>query len=388
MSLAKSDRHWSSLFSSALAAVVVGFTSTILLVIEGIRAVGGTPEQQASSAASICYAMAITSFVLGVYYRKPLITAWSTPGAVLLATSVGVGYPEAIGAFIAAGVLMVLTALIKPVARAIAQMPAAIAAAMLAGVLFRYVGGVPASALAMPAIVVPLIFCFFALRAILPMYAVPVVVGLGVAFAALNGSIVLPSSIEITPLIFEMPKFDLQAMIGLGVPLYLVTMASQNLPGFAVQRSFGYQPPVAGCLTVTGLGSILFAPFGTHAVNMAAIVAALCSGPETHPDPGQRWKALIPYALLYLVVGLAAGTFISVLGHLPKELITAIAGLGLFAPMMNGMAAMVKEPSDIEAAVVTFIVTASGISLFSVGAAFWGLAAGLMIWGSKKLLTV
>jgi len=174
--------------------------------------------------------------------------------------------------------------------------------------------------------------------------------------------------------------------VSLGIPLFLVTMASQNLPGFAVLRASGYQPPVTGSLWVTGLGSMLLAPFGSHQINLAAITASLVTGPETHPDPGKRWLFAWPYLVLYGLVGLAAASFVQILGALPSPLITAIAGLALFAPLMGSAAAMTKEPRDIESALVTFLVTASGITLAGVGSAFWGLVAGLVLFGARHVL--
>ncbi len=380
------NSHWASLFSAAKAAVIVGFASTILVVIEGARAVGANPAQQASVAAILCYAMAITTAILALRFRMPIIVAWSTPGAVLIATSaMGITFPQAIGAYILAGALMVLTAVITPLARAIERMPSSIAAAMLAGVLLRYVLGVPVAALSSPGYVVPLILAFFALRFVVPMYAIPIVVALGLLLAAIAGVFSTSIPIALTPLTFDWPEWNMQAMISLGIPLYLVTMASQNLPGFAVLRANGYQPPVSACLLVTGIGSVLAAPFGSHAINLAAITASIVAGPEAHPDPAQRWKMVYIYAPLYVVFGLAAGTFVALLGALPKDLVTAIAGLALFGPLMAGMAVMMKEARDVEPAVVTFLLTASGISLFGVGAAFWGLLAGLILWGAKRM---
>lgn len=377
--------HWASLFSSGLATVIVGFASTILVVIEGAKAAGASPAQQASVAAILCYGMAVTSFILAARYRMPIVVAWSTPGSVLIATSaMGLIFPQAIGAFLLAGALMALTAIVTPLARAIERMPASIASAMLAGVLLRYVLGVPLAALAAPQVVLPLILAFFVLRFFIPMYSVPIVVGLGLLFAGLTGAFSGSIPIAITPLTFDWPEWNAQAMISLGIPLYLVTMASQNLPGFAVLRANGYQPPVSACLLVTGVGSILSAPFGSHAINMAAITASLVAGPDTHPDPAQRWKYVYIYSPIYLVFGLTAGTFVALLGALPKDLVTAIAGLALFGPLMGGISAMMKESRDIEPALVTFLTTASGISLFGVGAAFWGLVAGLILWAAQR----
>ncbi len=385
--LHKNESHWGALIAAAAATVVVGFASTILVVIEGIKAMGADAAQQASAAAILCYGMAVVSGVLSWRYKMPMIVAWSTPGSVLLATYHGaVTFPQAIGAFMFAAVLMIITGLIKPVAVAIANMPGSIAAAMLAGVLLHYALGVPVAALDMPGFVLPLIIAFFALRAIVPMYTVPIIVALGLVFAFLSGGMSQPIPVGVTPLTFDVPQFNTEVLFGIGIPLFFVTMASQNLPGFAVLRAHGYEPPVQPALLMTGLASLVCAPFGSHALNMAAITAALAAGKEAHPDPQQRWKVIIPYFLMYIVFGLAAGTFVAMLGSLPKPLIAAVAGLALFAPLSGGMTAMMKEPKDIEPALVTFLVAASGISLFGVGAAFWGLVAGLALWGVKRVL--
>jgi len=379
---------WFSLISSTLAAVVVGFASTILVVMEAARSVGATPGQQASWAAALCFGMAATSFYLSWRYRMPMITAWSTPGAVLIATSGGgITYANALGAFVVAGLLMVVAGLVKPLERAIEKIPAPIAAAMLAGVLLRYTLGVPGAAMAMPFAVLPLIIVFFGLRLSYPLYAVPVVVVAGVAIAGFSGSFAGDCcSFGITALEWTTPHFDLETILSIGVPLFLVTMASQNLPGFAVLRASGYQPPVQPALLVTGAASAALAPFGSHAVNMAAITASIVTGPDCHPDPKKRWLVAWPYLILYGLIGLMAASFVQVLGALPKELVTAIAGLALFSPLMGGVIAMMKEPKDIESALITFLVTASGLTVMGVGSAFWGLIAGLVLFGARHLI--
>jgi benzoate membrane transport protein len=381
---------WFGIISSAATAVVVGFASTILLIMEAARAVGANPAQQASWAAALCFGMALTTFWLSWRHRMPIITAWSTPGAALIATSAGgISYPEAIGAFVVAGLLMAATALVTPLAKAIARIPAPIASAMLAGVLLRYTLGVPQAAQALPLYVLPLIVVFFALRLLVPVFAVPVVVGLGVIMAALGGLLGAGCcALGVTGLTFDMPVFTSTAIIGLGVPLYLVTMASQNLPGFAVLRAAGYNPPVKESLLVTGLASAVMAPSGSHAVNLAAITASLVTGPETHPDPAQRWKMAWPYLVLYGLVGLGAASLVGILAALPAALITAIAGLALFGPLMGSVTAMMREARDIESALVTFLVTASGLSLFGVGSAFWGLVAGLFLFGARHMVSL
>ena len=378
---------WFRLVSATFTAVIVGFASTILVVMEASRSVGASPAEQASWAASLCFGMAATSFILSWRYRMPMITAWSTPGAVLIATSGGgISYANALGAFVVAGLLMVVAGLIKPLERAIEKIPAPIAAAMLAGVLLRYTLGVPGAAMAMPLAVLPLIAVFFALRMSFPLYAVPVVVAAGVAGAFLSGSLAGDCcDFGLTALVWTTPQFDVQTVLSVGVPLFLVTMASQNLPGFAVLRASGYQPPVQPALIVTGAASAALAPFGSHAVNMAAITAAIVTGPDCHPDPAKRWLVAWPYLVFYGLIGLMAASFVNILGALPKDLVTAIAGLALFSPLMGGVSAMMKDPRDVESALVTFLVTASGLTIMGVGSAFWGLVAGLMLFGARHL---
>ena len=386
--ISRSSGGWATLTAAAAAAVIIGFASTILILMQAAVAVGANPEQQASIASVLCYVMAGTTAILCWRYKTPIIVAWSTPGAVLIASSAaGITYQTALGAFVISGVLMVITGLVKPLERAIEKMPPAIAAAMLAGVLVTYVLKVPTASIAAPWLVVPLVVVFFASRILLPLYAVPVITVFGLAIAYMSGSMGSTCcTLGITPLTFDVPKFEWHAMIGMGVPLYLVTMASQNLPGFAVVRAAGYLPPVSGALITTGFASILMAPFGGHAVNMAAITASLATGPDAHPDPAQRWKIMFPYFVMYGLIGLAAASFVQILGALPKELVMAIAGLALFGPLVGGLTAMMKDPKDIEAALVTFLVTASGFSLYGVGAAFWGLCAGLALWGVKRAI--
>src|SRR5665213_2303975 len=380
------DDHWPALISSAVAAVVVGFASTILVVMQAADAVGASEAQKISWAAMLCFAMAGLPLYLSWRHRMPMIIAWSTPGAALLATSAqGVSYSAALGAFAVAGLLAALTGLITPLAKAIERIPTAIASAMLAGVLLTYVLKVPTAALMMPWQVLPLVIAFFVLRLWKPMWTVPIVVALGLVLAAVNGLVSFkPDDLALARLTFDMPQFMPAAIISLGLPLYLVTMASQNLPGFAVLRASGYQPPVASALITTGLASTLLSPFMGPQVNMAAITASLTTVPDTHPDPSQRWKVALPYGALYALVGLAAGLFVKVLGALPTDLVHAIAGLALFSPLMGSLQAMMKEASEVEATLVTLLITASGVAIFGIGAPFWGLVVGLALLGVKR----
>lgn len=380
-------REWLRVSSAALTAVVVGFASTILLIMEAARAVGADPSQQASWAMALCIGMAVTSLLLSWRYRMPIITAWSTPGAALIATSAsGVSYANALGAFLVAGLLMCLAAMISPLAKLIEKIPAPVASAMLSGVLLIYCLRVPGSVVAMPSIILPLVASYFVLRLLWPLFAVPVVVVAGVAAAMISGSSGAGCcALGLTAPVWTTPGFDPATIVSLGIPLFLVTMASQNLPGFAVLKAAGYQPPVSPSLWVTGLSSVALAPFGSHAINLAAITASIVTGPDCHPDPAKRWLMAWPYFILYVLIGLAAGSFVAILGALPKPLITAIAGLALFGPLMGSTIAMLKEPRDVEPALVTFLVTASGITLAGVGSAFWGLVAGLLLFIARHM---
>ncbi len=382
-----SEKHWPSLTAAALAAVVVGFASTILIIMQAADAVGASDAQKISWAAMLCFAMGGLTLWLSWQHKMPMIIAWSTPGAALMAHGAqGISYAQALGCFAVAGLLMVATGLFKPLANAIAKIPVAIASAMLAGVLLTYVLKVPIAATALPMQVVPLIVAFFAMRLWRPLYSVPMVVALGLLIAALSGGMNLGAeTFAVSRLTFDVPEISPVALISLAVPLYLVTMASQNLPGFAVLKASGFEPPVSSALITTGLASALMSPFAGPQLNMAAITASLATGSDAHPDAAQRWKVAIPYLVIYAVVGLAAGVCVKVLGGLSSDLIHAIAGLALFGPLMGAMIAMMKEPADMEAALVTFLVTAADFKLFGIGSAFWGLVVGLMIWGVKKL---
>jgi benzoate membrane transport protein len=308
----------------------------------------------------------------------PIICAWSTPGAALIAASSGVGLEAAVGAFIVAAVLMIATALVKPLGALVARIPMPIASAMLAGVIFRFVVAVFDEMRVEPVLVGAIVLLFLVVRGFNPFGAViaALVGGIGFAFAAgLATAPVLPSLMP--SFVFVHPAFDPAVMIGIGVPLYLVTMAAQNLPGFAVLRQAGYQPPTASALAVTGFASLLSAPLGAHMVNMAAISAAICTGPDTHPDPEERWKAGIWYGLLWCAIALLVAPILAIMFAMPKALIVAVAGLGLMGSLAASLGAAMGDDKQRFAAVVTFAVGASGLSILGIGAAFWALLAGL-----------
>lgn len=375
-----------SIVTSAVVAALVGFGSTIAIIIAAAQAVGADAAQTSSWVAALCLATAAISGILSVRYRIPVVAAWSTPGAALIAASTGISIHAAVGSFILAGALIMLTAFIKPFGRLIERIPTPIAAAMLAGILIRFVIAVFESAQAAPGLVLPLVGLFLVVRLYNAAFAVLAVlfVGLGLAF---TGGLAQPlgAGLSLSSLTFISPAWEPTVLIGLGIPLFLVTMASQNLPGFAVLRASGYTPPSRPILAVSGLASVVTAFFGAHTSNLAAISAAICTGPDTHPDPTKRWMVGPFYTLCYLVIAAFSAALIGLIAALPPELIRTVAGLALMGAFAGALSSALSEPSRIFPAVLTLAVTASGLTLFGIGSAFWGLAAGLLALGLDSL---
>jgi benzoate membrane transport protein len=371
-----------SIITSAVVAALVGFGSTIAIIIAAAQAVGANAAQTSSWVAALCLAMAATSGFLSVRYRMPVVTAWSTPGAALIAASSGISIHAAVGSFLLAGGLIMLAALIKPFGRLIERIPTSIAAAMLAGVLIRFVMAVFESAQGAPALVLPLVAIFLVVRLFNPALAVLAVLLVGIVLA-FGGGLARPlsSDLSLSSLTFIAPAWEPAALIGLGLPLFLVTMASQNLPGLAVLKASGYQPPSRPILAATGLASVVTALFGAHTSNLAAISAAICTGPDTHPDPTKRWMVGPFYALSYLIFAAFSAALIGLIAALPPELIRTVAGLALTGAFAGALGSALSEEAKRFPAVLTLAVTASGLTLFGIGSAFWGLAAGLLALG-------
>jgi benzoate membrane transport protein len=375
-----------SIITSAVVAALVGFGSTIAIIIAAAQAVGADPAQTTSWVAALCLSMAATSGYLSVRYRIPVVTAWSTPGAALIAASSGISIEAAVGAFLLAGVLIVLAAFVKPFGRLIERIPTAIAAAMLSGVLIRFVMAVFESAQGAPGLVLPLVAVFLLVRLVSPAMAVLAVLFVGLAIAFGGGlAQPLPSDLSLSSLTFIAPAWEPTALIGLGLPLFLVTMASQNLPGFAVLRASGYTPPSRPILAVTGFASVVTAFFGAHTSNLAAISAAICTGPDTHPDPAKRWLVGPFYALSYLIFAAFSAALIGLIAALPPELIRTVAGLALMGAFAGALGSALSDEAKRFPAVLAFAVTASGLTLFGIGSAFWGLVAGLAALGLDVL---
>lgn len=366
--------------------MLVGYGASVALLLAAAAALGATPAQTISWVAAVSVAKGLASAGLSLWARVPMVLAWSTPGAALIAATTGVDMAAAAGAFLLAGALVALTGVVPIMGRAVRAIPGAVAAAMLAGVLLPFVMAVARQAADAPALVLPLVAVFLTVRLWNPLYAVlaTLVVGLILGWQ--------PSAGELAalPFVWVTPRFDPAVLIGLGVPLYLVTMASQNLPGFAVMTAQGYAPPVRAALVTTGLGSMLIAPLGAHTFNMAAITAAICMGDDVDPDRTRRWRVGVVYGALWVAVGWLTPVILPAMLALPGAVVATVAGLAL-VPALTGAvsAAMADEPRRF-AAILTFAVTASGVAIFGIGAAFWGLCAGvlaLVLDGVKARIT-
>ncbi len=378
-----------SVIASAVVAAVVGFGGTLALIIAAAQALGATQAETASWVTAACLSMFVATGYLSWRYKMPIIAAWSTPGLALIGGSVGFTMQQAVGAFIVTAIAIIITGLVKPVSAFVSKIPASIASGMLAGVLFAFLTGAARTIPVDPLFVLPLVALFFIIRLFNPAMAVLAVLFGGVLYAFLSGRVVSVPAIELSTLTMIMPVFDARAMIGLALPLYLVTMASQNLPGFAVLRAAGYEPPTAAALQVTGLVSLISAPFGAHTSNMAAISAAICTGPDAHPDPEKRWLTGPFYALSYLIFAIFGASLVALFAVLPAPLIALVAGMALIGAFTNALSLALKVEHERLAAIVTFAVTASGITIGGIGAAFWALVAGLLVAGldhAKKRL--
>ena len=366
---------------AGFVTVLVGYTSSAVIVFQAARASGGGPAEIASWMWALGLGMGVTCIGLSLRYRVPVVTAWSTPGAALLATSaVGLPMPAMIGAFLVSAVLMVIAGATGWFERGMSRIPVPIASGMLAGVLLRFGLDAFVAMKTQLALGLAMFGIYLVGRRLWPRYAVVGVLALGVAIAQARGLLHLDAvRLELARPIFTAPTFSVSALFGVAIPLFVVTMASQNVPGVAVLRASGYgSTPISPLITWTGLATVVTAPFGGYALNLAAITAAICMGREAHEDPARRYVAAIAAGGFYILLGLFAATVGALFAAFPRELVWSVAGLALFNTIGGGLAAAVADPDHREPALVTFLVTASGLTLFGVGAAFWGLVAGLV----------
>jgi len=371
---------------AGLLTALVGFTSSFAVVLAGLRAVGATPTEAASGLLALCALQGLGILWLTRRHRLPLTLAWSTPGAAVLASggAVAGGWPAAVGAFVVVAGLILLTALWPALGRLVAAIPAAIAQAMLAGVLLSLCLAPVRGVVDHPWIVAPAVVVWLALLRLAPRWAVPaafatalVTIGIDVARGGGLDGPLLPH------LSWTTPAFTGAAVAGIAVPLYVVTMASQNVPGVAVMASYGYDVPWRETMLVTGVGTAVGAAAGGHAINLAAITAALSASPEAHPDPRRRWVAAHTAGWAYLALAAASAALTTFVAAAPAGVAEAVAGLGLLATLGSSLAGALSATTGREAAIVTFLVAASGVTLHGIGAAFWALLAGLVVHSSR-----
>ena len=369
-----------SAFTAGFVAVLVGFTSSVAIVFQAAQAFHATPAQITSWVWALGLGMGLCSLVPSLWLRKPVMVAWSTPGAAVLATAGLAGsftMADAVGAFLVCAALITLVGVTGWFERAMNRIPMEIATALLAGVLARF--GLDAFAAAQTALplVLVMLATYLLARRLWPRYAVVLTLLAAIAWASASGQMAWSAvTLELAQPAFTAPRFSWSALVSLALPLFVVTMASQNLPGVAVIRATGYHLPVSGILTMTGVATLLLAPFGAFALNLSAITAAICMGPEAHPDPQRRYTAAVSCGALYVVIGLFGAVITGLLTAFPKELVVAIAGLALLGTIGSGLAAALKDEVHREAALITFLVTLSGVTVAGVGSAFWGVMAG------------
>ena len=382
--------------SSATAgavAVLVGFTSSVAIVFQAAQAFGATPEVITSWMWALGLGMGLCSAIPSLVLRQPVMVAWSTPGAAVLASAGLTGdftLAQAVGAFMVCALLMVLVGATGWFERAMNRIPMAIASALLAGVLARF--GVQAFGAAQSAwvLVTLMLLVYLIGRRAAPRYAVPLTLLAGVALVLAQGQFRAEAlTVDWARPVFTAPEFTLAAVVGLALPLFVVTMASQNLPGVAAIRAAGYDMPVSRLITMTGVVTLLLAPFGAFALNLSAITAAICMGEEAHPDKSKRYTAAVVCGLIYIAIGLVGAAVTGVLLAFPQALVLAIAGLALLGSIGGGLHTALKDEAHREAALITFLVTLSGLVLGGIDSAFWGVVAGALAlfvqqYGSRK----
>ncbi len=377
---------------SALAAgfvtVLVGFASSAVIVFQAAQALGASTEQIASWMWALGLGMGLTCIGLSLRYGMPVVTAWSTPGAaMLIAATAGLPYAEVIGAFVLSALLMAVAGFSGVFERVLSRIPVSLASGMLAGVLLRFGLDVFVSMQTQLGMALAMFVAYLCGRRLFPRYAVIVTLLIGAGIATATGLLHLDAMrLQFARPVFTLPALSLASVFGIALPLFLVTMTSQNVPGVAVIRASGYHVPISPVLGWTGVANVLLAPFGAFALNLAAITAAICMGREAHHDPDRRYVAAVCAGAFYVLVGLFGATVAAVFAAFPKELVMAIAGLALFGTLGNSLAAAMREEHDREPALIAFLVTASGVSLAGIGSAFWGLLAGgltLLVWRRK-----
>ena len=369
-----------SAFVAGFVAVLVGFTSSVAIVFQAAQSFGATPAQITSWIWALGLGMGLCSLVPSLLLRKPVMVAWSTPGAAVLATAGAAGsfsMGEAVGAFMVCSLLVILVGATRALERVADRIPMEIASALLAGVLARF--GIQAFAAAQTALplVLLMVGAYLVARRMAGRYAVVFTLMVGILWVLITGQMAWSMEpVRLAMPVFVAPQWSVSAIVSLAIPLFVVTMASQNLPGMAVIRASGYELPVSRLITMTGWASLVLAPFGAFALNFSAITAAICMGPEAHEDRSKRYTAAASCGAIYILIGLFGALVTGLLTSFPNELVVAIAGIALLSTIGNGLASALRDERHREPALITFLVTLSGITLMDIGSAFWGVVAG------------
>jgi benzoate membrane transport protein len=365
---------------AGFVTVLVGFSSSAAVVFQAATALGAGPAEIASWMWAIGIGIGVVGIGLSLRYRIPVVVAWSTPGAAMLVTAAeGRTMPEAIGAFVVSALLITIAGFSGVFARALHRIPVSLASAMLAGVLVRFGLDAFIAMRTEPVLAIGMLVAYLVARRLSPRYAVVTALAAGVLIAGVSGLLHVDGlGLALATPVWTTPAFSVPALVGIAVPLFIVTMASQNVPGIAVLKASGYEPPVSSLVGWTGTVNLVMAPFGGFTLNLAAITAAICMGREAHPDPAKRYHAAVWAGVFYFLIGVSGATVGAVFAAFPKELVMAIAGLALFGTIGNGLATALGDESRREPALITFLVTASGVTLAGIGAAFWGLVAGVL----------
>jgi len=376
------DVSVSTVFAGAVT-VMVGFTSSVAVVFHAAQSAGANAEQMASWIWALGLGMGITCMALSWRYKQPVVTAWSTPGAAMLITAAsGMPMAEVVGAFVVSSLLVMAVGFSGVFERFMHRIPLPLAAGMLAGVLLRL--GLDVFVTMSQQWPLPLLMTvvYLLARRWQPRYAVVLSLLAGTAMAAWQGDVHWQSiDWQWAQPVWVTPSFSVAALIGMALPLFIITMAAQNIPGVAAMKAHGYAPPLSPVMGWIGVVNVLLAPFGAFALNLAAITASICSSEEAHADKAKRYTAAMSAGMFYILMGLAGASVVSLFAALPKALVMVIAGLALFGTIANALANSLQDISTREPALITFLVTASGFSLWGIGAAFWGLVAGGIAWG-------
>ncbi|MBW3698336.1 benzoate transporter BenE [Vibrio sp. T187] len=372
--------------STGFIAVFIGYASAAAIIFQAASSAGATSAQIASWFWALGIGMGISTILLSWRYKQPIVTAWSTPGAALLITSLnGLTVEQAIAAFLFSSLLITLSGITGVFDKLLKHIPSSIASAMLAGVLWSFGVGIFSSLTQELVIVLGMLMVFILGKQVFGNLLIPFILLLAVTISGFTGKLDLSEiNLTVTQPLFTMPDFNLASLISVGIPLFVVTMASQNLPGFAVLKANGYHPPASRIITATGITGLLLAPFGGFAFNLAALTGAICMSPNADPDPTNRYRAALAMGIFYLLAGILGTTFVSLFAAVPQAIVIAIAGLALLPSLANCLSSSLSDETHREAAILTFLLTASGVSFAGIGSAFWGLCLGLLCYSFKN----